>query len=76
MKIISGWIGVFLIFISLSLHLLMITNKNTKIKQLYYLIFIQIIIIFASIFWIIYAFKGQEIYWKTGISNIIIEILN
>jgi len=76
MKNISGWIGVGLVFISLIMQLyLMIVNKqNNKISQFYFLFFIQTIIIFAAIFWIIYAFKGNQIYWQTGISNIIIEI--
>lgn len=76
MKMISGWIGVVLIFLSLLLQLfLMFKDKNRK-NHTYILITIQFIIILATIFWVVYAFKGQEIYWQTGISNIVIFIFN
>ena len=72
---ISGWIGVSLVFLSLLMQLFLILSKKTnKNKQFYYLLSIQVIIIFSSIFWIIYAFNGQTIYWQTGVSNIIINI--
>lgn len=73
MKLIAGWIGVAFALISFLSQLWIMFQQKNHYK---FFIFIQIILIFGSVFWMVYAFFAKPIYWPTGVNNIFVFIFN
>lgn len=73
MKLVSGWIGVAIVLISFLIQLWIMLGQKNHYK---FFIFVQIILIISGVFWVVYAFLDQPIYWPTGINNILVIIFN
>lgn len=73
MKLISGWIGVIIVLISLLIQLWIMLQKKNHYKIF---VFVQLVLSISAIFWMIYAFLDQPIYWPTGINNVFVFIFN
>lgn len=73
MKQISGWIGVALVLISFLIQLWIMLQEKRHYK---FFIIVQIILIIGGIFWLVYAFYKEPIYWPTGINNVLVIIFN
>lgn len=73
MKMISGWIGVAIVLISFSIQLWVMLKEKNHDK---FFLIVQAILIISAIFWMLYAFLNEPIYWPTGINNVLVFIFN
>ncbi len=73
MKQISGWIGVALVLISFLIQLWIMLQEKRHYK---FFIIVQTILVIGGIFWLVYAFLKDPIYWPTGINNVLVIIFN
>jgi len=73
MKQISGWIGVALVLISFLIQLWIMLQEKKHYK---FFIIVQTILVIAGVFWLVYAFFKDPIYWPTGINNVLVIFFN